>query len=641
MRVRAFLVFALSLAGHPDARAADPVPSLNLRGLRAPIDPASGISVEPVEAPATGAWSVGVWFSYAYRPVTLRVPSTNVRVFDVIRHQVTSDLTVGVGLWNRLELGVALPVLLYQTGARPGVNATWALGTYVLPGNGLGDLGLDAKVVLLRPTNGERGGFALAVDERFTMPTGDPSSFLGEASVTSDTRLLAEHRYRWIGTHVALGIKARGRPADFACGAVEVNACKSRFGHELPFVFGISVRPHGFGIDRKKRMTWFLEMHGHVPVSPMEPFTSTAASSLELDAAARLALGADVSVLGGLGTALIGGVGDTPIRALVSVSWAPRDRDRDRDGIPEDLDRCPTLPEDRDGFEDSDGCPEADNDQDRVPDGVDQCPNQAEDNDGFEDDDGCPDLDNDADGIPDKADVCPNEAGKPDATKNGCPDRDQDGIPDERDACPDEAGPAHHDPKLNGCPVTRDLDGDDILDVDDACPSVKGVPLANPKENGCPDPDPDKDTFIGDEDKCPGEAETWNGSQDNDGCPDAAPRGRPLLMLAGGGRERAPLVSLRVRLEFTSANEVGASSLLTLRALASELLSRPAWRAQVGVRPSGAVSERDAAARTKAVVAALRRYARDEHAAAPAPWATVKAAPRAAELGLGVVLAKR
>jgi hypothetical protein len=37
-------------------------------------------------------------------------------------------------------------------------------------------------------------------------------------------------------------------------------------------------------------------------------------------------------------------------------------RDRDGDGIPDSTDRCPRQAEDRDGFEDSDGCPDADND---------------------------------------------------------------------------------------------------------------------------------------------------------------------------------------------------------------------------------------------------------------------------------------
>jgi outer membrane protein OmpA-like peptidoglycan-associated protein len=51
--------------------------------------------------------------------------------------------------------------------------------------------------------------------------------------------------------------------------------------------------------------------------------------------------------------------------------------DRDGDGVPDDDDRCPDVPEDCDGFEDNDGCPDEDNDKDGRPDHCDQCPDIA------------------------------------------------------------------------------------------------------------------------------------------------------------------------------------------------------------------------------------------------------------------------
>lgn len=100
--------------------------------------------------------------------------------------------------------------------------------------------------------------------------------------------------------------------------------------------------------------------------------------------------------------------------------------DRDGDGIRDSKDRCPDDPEDFDGFEDSDGCPDLDNDKDGIPDAEDQCPNEPEDFDGFEDSDGCPDPDNDGDGILDVDDKCPNEP----ENFNGIDD--EDGCPDEK-----------------------------------------------------------------------------------------------------------------------------------------------------------------------------------------------------------------
>jgi OOP family OmpA-OmpF porin len=68
------------------------------------------------------------------------------------------------------------------------------------------------------------------------------------------------------------------------------------------------------------------------------------------------------------------------------------DVDTDGDGIPDSRDKCPTRPEDFDGFEDADGCPDIDNDGDHVLDIADKCPNQPETYNGFEDEDGCPDT---------------------------------------------------------------------------------------------------------------------------------------------------------------------------------------------------------------------------------------------------------
>ncbi len=114
--------------------------------------------------------------------------------------------------------------------------------------------------------------------------------------------------------------------------------------------------------------------------------------------------------------------------------------DADGDGLLDDVDGCPSEPEDFDGFEDEDGCPDPDNDSDGVLDVNDGCPNDAEDIDGFQDEDGCPDYDNDGDGILDVDDQCPNEPGP--VENNGCPvpDRDGDGVPDSVDNCPDEPG---------------------------------------------------------------------------------------------------------------------------------------------------------------------------------------------------------
>jgi outer membrane protein OmpA-like peptidoglycan-associated protein len=65
--------------------------------------------------------------------------------------------------------------------------------------------------------------------------------------------------------------------------------------------------------------------------------------------------------------------------------------DSDGDGILDENDVCPDSNEDRDSFDDDDGCPDGDNDRDRIMDRDDKCPNEPETYNGIDDDDGCPD----------------------------------------------------------------------------------------------------------------------------------------------------------------------------------------------------------------------------------------------------------
>jgi OOP family OmpA-OmpF porin len=154
--------------------------------------------------------------------------------------------------------------------------------------------------------------------------------------------------------------------------------------------------------------------------------------------------------------------------AQLAIDRSPRDRcvardaplpgpgDMDGDGIPDNIDQCPRVPEDLDGFQDADGCPDDDNDGDGITDKLDKCPNDPEDRDGFQDAAGCPDPDNDGDGIPDVPDKCPHEPEDKDGFQDadGCPDPDNDGdgVPDVADRCPNEPGVPP-----DGCPKKYNL----------------------------------------------------------------------------------------------------------------------------------------------------------------------------------------
>ncbi len=180
------------------------------------------------------------------------------------------------------------------------------------------------------------------------------------------------------------------------------------------------------------------------------------------------------------------GVGGGPLfRVAMGLSWrwGSAGGDLDADGIVDALDACPAAPEDRDDWQDSDGCPDPDNDADTLTDAMDLCPMEAEDSDGWQDGDGCPDLDNDADGLLDDDDRCPDAPGL--LAAGGCPDSDGDTLADIDDECPEIPGRV----EAVGCP---DWDGDSIPDHRDACPRDPAPPGADPlRSSGCPD-----DAFV-------------------------------------------------------------------------------------------------------------------------------------------------
>ncbi len=155
--------------------------------------------------------------------------------------------------------------------------------------------------------------------------------------------------------------------------------------------------------------------------------------------------------------------------AIPSGAQTERVGDADGDGVYDPDDECPNDPEDLDGFQDEDGCPDPDNDRDGILDSDDECPDDPEDPDGFEDGDGCPDPDNDRDGIPDASDGCPDDPEDIDEfeDEDGCPDPDNDGdgILDGDDACPNEAEVVNGVDDDDGCPDEADIEvvGDNIL----------------------------------------------------------------------------------------------------------------------------------------------------------------------------------
>ncbi len=384
---------------------------------------------------------------------------------QALRSALAADVLLGIGLFRHFEVALAVPVSLRQSGdAPPGAMAP--------DGGGLGDLRASIKARVLDPG---ANGLSMALSLMGTVGLGAQGTYINEPGPTLEPRVIMAFKRRSLQLGARAGLRLREN----------TNLLGMPVHHQATFAAGLDKR-------LGRSLHALLELHGATAAD--EGFLKRRRTPVELLAGSRYQW-KEFSFGAGAGLGMVSGFGSPAWRLLGTVGWSNDPPDADRDGLPDTQDLCPDDPEDRDGFEDGDGCPDPDNDQDGILDPFDNCPSEPEDLDDFEDEDGCPDLDNDQDGIADDKDKCPNEP----ETINGFEDGD---------GCPDTA------PDV-------DTDGDGIRDQDDKCPEEPEDIDGFEDTDGCPDPDNDQDGILDADDKCPNEPETINGKDDEDGCPDA------------------------------------------------------------------------------------------------------------------------
>ena len=375
-RVRAsrFLCSLAWLAASASTVAfAQTLPSIDMRTWRPSSDPAAGMALEPVTTPGPWRWSVGVWTQYAESPVVLRDP-TGAAVLTPVEHALGADFVAEIGLGDRAAVGVDLPLVLWQDGFSPLPSTVVSRGK--VSTTALGDPALIAKATLVsNDRQGVRGGLGLAALATLTVPAGDRESFAGNGSVTSSLAVLGEYALGVVALRASLGYVLRTERHAWPAGPSGVT-----FGDEVPWSIGVSVRPKAIAtaIDATDRQTWEVALHGAVPAGPVAPFGHDAStlSPVLLAIDDRISLGSrgDTYVVWGGEFGLDTAAGVPAFRAAFSFGWAPRAHDRDADGVPDEVDECPDLPEDKDGIQDNDGCPEDDADGDGVLDPDDACP---------------------------------------------------------------------------------------------------------------------------------------------------------------------------------------------------------------------------------------------------------------------------
>jgi outer membrane protein OmpA-like peptidoglycan-associated protein len=374
---------------------------------------------------------------FADDPLVIVDANDSSREQRVVDDQFAAYGALGIGLFERAHLAVLMP-LYVQSSALAG-GGTGVKGTKA------GDLGFDGRFTILDRS----APVELALAATLRVPTGDRESFVSDGSVSVWPRALASKQLGEGGSLINLSVGPMFRPKNEE-GAVAT-------GTQLRYSAGALIA-----------LTRIVGVTGELVGSTVTSDPRKRNSPIEGALGGRLTFSS--VVLGTtLSTGLTEGVGSPDWRWLAMIALpgpvaearpteppAPSDPDPDRDGVSGAADRCPGEAEDRDGFQDDDGCPEADNDGDGVADAADKCAAEPEDKDGFQDGDGCPEADNDGDGVADAADKCPSEPEDVDQwqDEDGCPeaDNDGDGVADAADKCPTEPETKNGIDDEDGCP---------------------------------------------------------------------------------------------------------------------------------------------------------------------------------------------
>ena len=576
MTRRALLLALVTVLAVPSSLAAQ-ARNLDIERFRPAPDREGFLGIPGTRTPGPWMWNASLWTGYTLDPLTVR-RSDGTRI-PIVRHRVHADVIAQLGITDRMALLVDVPMVVWQD-ADP-----TPLGDRQLAALALRDPYVAARVrVLGDGATGEhrqRDGAGLALQAAATLPFGLEHTFAGEGSPQLEGAVLADFHFLSFGVGAIVGYRHR-----FA----EPRLIDVGFTNEL--FFGAAIASPLIFVDNTRAI-----VETRVETAMDDDAFVGASTSVETDLGVRWAEG-DLAMTWLVGMGFGEGVGAPAFRGSFGFEWAPRTHDADGDGIVDSLERpdCVRLPEDFDGFQDDDGCPDPDNDGDLVPDEDDRCPTEAAELDRDENDDGCtdPPRDADRDGVIDSEDSCPDEPEDRDGFEDddGCPDEDNDGdgVEDAVDRCRDEAEDADGFQDGDGCP-DPDNDGDGVGDADDGCPLEAEDRDGFEDGDGCPDPDNDRDGVIDGEDQCLEHAETINGVDDADGCPD---RGGRALWTGGTGD------ALRGRVRFDREGAIAGASSGAVDQLARHVIARWGGRWEIA-RAAGS------AARIAALAAARAR----------------------------------
>jgi len=315
---------------------------------------AEGSGVHPTEDPL----EFGIYANYA-RNTLVAVDAAGNITNHYVSGRLGFDVLASITLARPVAIGIDIPFYVAQSGDANPSSA------------GLGDIRVVPKFQILDDVK-KHVGLAIIAEIRAPSHTGD---FAGGArySPVFVPRILIDHRFGGL----RLGASAGALFREITTFMNVTSASEFVYQADIAYRFGGRAGPFEIGFEANGALG--LKTLG-TPEAPLEglPYISIFPNDMwEIQA--------------GAGIGFVAGYGTPVVRGFLGVRFHPVFHDRDHDGVSNNRDRCPDVPEDRDGVEDDDGCPEHDADMDGVPDSQDKCPTEKETINGYKDEDGCPD----------------------------------------------------------------------------------------------------------------------------------------------------------------------------------------------------------------------------------------------------------
>ncbi|MCB9778134.1 MAG: OmpA family protein [Alphaproteobacteria bacterium] len=316
------ILFLSQAALAQDAAPAQPT-ELDAQNYQAPIDSEMTLWTDDASLRHDGYFGVRLWGNYVKNPLVYEFTDDTATEEVLVGDVLQTDL-IGFVSFKRIRLGLDVPLFLMANGSQ--VNT----------GTGLGSIGLDLKGTILDTDDAPLG---LALGGRIDLPTTTIDAPLGGDTLGGEVSLIVDKRIDNLLLAANLGSRFDKQIALENVTVDDIFFWRVGAGYAITDNGGLS-----------------LDLAGDVNYSA--PLSNSAGAPIEGLVGGWGRAGNFVGRLG-VGTGLTRGIGSPDFRTVFSFAYEPpTDKDTDLDGIVDRDDRCPTDPEDKDGWQDDDGCPD-------------------------------------------------------------------------------------------------------------------------------------------------------------------------------------------------------------------------------------------------------------------------------------------